>query len=95
MGGGFFEGGNVTPTAEFNIYVDPHAADVVFKSGVPIVMMPLDVTHKALTTAKRIDAFRNARHAGSASPSPKCSNSSNVSTSRNTAPTAGRCTTLA
>lgn len=58
MGGGFFEGGNVTPTAEFNIYVDPHAADVVFKSGIPIVMMPLDVTHKALTTAKRTQAFR-------------------------------------
>ena len=52
MGGGFFEGGNVTPTAEFNIYVDPHAADVVFKSGIPIVMMPLDVTHKALTTSQ-------------------------------------------
>jgi purine nucleosidase len=59
MGGGFFEGGNVTPTAEFNIYVDPHAADVVFRSGVSIVAMPLDVTHKALTTAKRIAAFRN------------------------------------
>ncbi|HEU4986340.1 MAG TPA: nucleoside hydrolase [Rhizobiaceae bacterium] len=58
MGGGFFEGGNVTPAAEFNIYVDPHAADVVFRSGVPIVMMPLDVTHKALTTAVRVDAFR-------------------------------------
>ncbi|MER8808837.1 nucleoside hydrolase [Mesorhizobium australicum] len=58
MGGGFFEGGNVTPTAEFNIYVDPHAADVVFRSGIPIVMMPLDVTHKALTTSKRIEAFR-------------------------------------
>ncbi len=47
-----------TPTAEFNIYVDPHAADVVFRSGVPIVMMPLDVTHKALTTSKRVAAFR-------------------------------------
>jgi purine nucleosidase len=58
MGGGFFEGGNVAPTAEFNIYVDPHAADVVLKSGIPIVMMPLDVTHKALTTAKRTRAFR-------------------------------------
>ncbi|RUU92510.1 nucleoside hydrolase [Mesorhizobium sp. M7A.F.Ca.MR.176.00.0.0] len=58
MGGGFFEGGNVTPTAEFNIYVDPQAADVVFKSGIPIVMMPLDVTHKALTTAKRTQTFR-------------------------------------
>ncbi|MET0940692.1 MAG: nucleoside hydrolase [Mesorhizobium sp.] len=58
MGGGFFEGGNVTPAAEFNIYVDPQAADVVFRAGVPIVMMPLDVTHKALTSAKRIAAFR-------------------------------------
>lgn len=58
MGGGFFEGGNVTPAAEFNIYVDPHAAEVVFGSGVPIAMMPLDVTHKALTTAKRVAAFR-------------------------------------
>ena len=59
MGGGFFEGGNVTPAAEFNIYVDPHAADIVLKSGVPVVMMPLDVTHKALTTAKRTAAIRN------------------------------------
>jgi purine nucleosidase len=59
MGGGFFEGGNVTPAAEFNIYVDPQAADVVFRAGVPIVMMPLDVTHKALTSAKRVAAFRN------------------------------------
>ena len=58
MGGGFFEGGNLTPVAEFNIAVDPHAADVVLKSGIPVVMVPLDCTHKALTTAKRIDAFR-------------------------------------
>ncbi|MHA6687862.1 nucleoside hydrolase [Mesorhizobium sp. A556] len=59
MGGGFFEGGNVTPAAEFNIYVDPHAADIVLKSGVPIVMMPLDVTHKALTSAARTASIRN------------------------------------
>ena len=58
MGGGYFEAGNVTPAAEFNIYVDPHAADIVFRAGVPIVMMPLDVTHKALTTRKRVDRFR-------------------------------------
>ncbi|HWK68486.1 MAG TPA: nucleoside hydrolase [Rhizobiaceae bacterium] len=58
MGGGFFEGGNITPAAEFNIYVDPHAADVVLKAGIPTVMMPLDVTHKALTTARRVAAFR-------------------------------------
>lgn len=59
MGGGFFEGGNVTPTAEFNIYVDPHAADVVLRSGAPVVMMPLDVTHRALTTRSRIAAIRD------------------------------------
>lgn len=58
MGGGYFEQGNVTPSAEFNIYVDPHAADVVFQSGIPIVMMPLDVTHKALTLPERVEAFR-------------------------------------
>lgn len=58
MGGGYFEQGNVTPSAEFNIYVDPQAADVVFRSGVPIVMMPLDVTHKALTTNARVAAIR-------------------------------------
>ncbi|QDG94483.1 nucleoside hydrolase (plasmid) [Rhizobium sp. NIBRBAC000502774] len=59
MGGGCFEGGNITPSAEFNIYVDPHAADIVMRSGVPIVMMPLDVTHKTITTAQRIAAIRS------------------------------------
>ena len=54
MGGGFFEGGNITPAAEFNIYVDPEAADLVFRSGVPIVMMPLDVTHQLLTRKERV-----------------------------------------
>jgi inosine-uridine nucleoside N-ribohydrolase len=58
MGGGFFEGGNTTPSAEFNIYVDPQAAATVFRSGVPIVMIPLDCTHKALTTRERVAAMR-------------------------------------
>ncbi|MCG6556675.1 nucleoside hydrolase [Ruegeria sp. 1NDH52C] len=58
MGGAYFEVGNITPAAEFNIYVDPEAADIVFKSGAPIVAMPLDVTHKALVTKARNDAFR-------------------------------------
>lgn len=58
MGGAYFEVGNITPTAEFNIYVDPQAADIVFKSGVDIVVMPLDVTHKALVTSERNTAFR-------------------------------------
>ena len=59
MGGAYFEVGNVTPAAEFNIYVDPQAAQIVFGSGVPLVVMPLDVTHKALTTRARVEAFRN------------------------------------
>jgi len=58
MGGAYFEVGNITPTAEFNIYVDPHAARAVFSSGVPITVMPLDVTHKALVTKRQNDAFR-------------------------------------
>ncbi len=58
MGGAYFEVGNITPAAEFNIYVDPQAADIVFKSGIDIVVMPLDVTHKALVTQSRNDAFR-------------------------------------
>ena len=58
MGGGFFEGGNITPAAEFNIYVDPEAAAVVFKSGIEIVMMPLDVTHKVLTLKSRVARLR-------------------------------------
>ncbi|MEO0931342.1 MAG: nucleoside hydrolase [Pseudomonadota bacterium] len=59
MGGAYFEVGNITPTAEFNIYVDPEAAKIVFAAGVPLTVMPLDVTHKALTTKPRIDAFRS------------------------------------
>ena len=58
MGGAYFEVGNITPAAEFNIYVDPEAAAEVFSAGVPLVVMPLDVTHKALTTQARVDAFR-------------------------------------
>ena len=58
MGGAYFEVGNITPAAEFNIYVDPEAADIVFKSGVDLVVMPLDVTHKVLTKKARVAAFR-------------------------------------
>ncbi len=58
MGGAYFEVGNYTPAAEFNIYVDPEAAADVFGSGVPLVVMPLDVTHKALVTKPRNDAIR-------------------------------------
>ena len=57
MGGGYFVGGNVTPAAEFNVYVDPHAADGMYRSGIPIVAMPLDVTHKALMRREWIDSI--------------------------------------
>ncbi len=58
MGGAYFEVGNVTPAAEFNIYVDPEAAEIVFGSGVELIVMPLDMTHKALVTQPRVEAFR-------------------------------------
>jgi purine nucleosidase len=58
MGGGLFEGGNVTPAAEFNIYVDPEAADIVFTSGVPITQVPLDLSHRMLSTSARVERFR-------------------------------------
>lgn len=57
MGGAQTEGGNSSPVAEFNIFVDPHAADVVLKSGVEVVMFPLDVTHQVLTSRVRMDAI--------------------------------------
>ena len=57
MGGAYFEVGNITPAAEFNIYVDPEAAKLVFASGVPLVVMPLDVTHKALTSRAWVDGM--------------------------------------
>ena len=58
MGGAYFEVGNITPTAEFNIYVDPEAAAEVFRCGAPITVLPLDATHKALVTRERNAAFR-------------------------------------
>ena len=58
MGGGFSEGGNITPAAEFNIYVDPEAAKIVFGAGVPMVLMPLDVTHQLLTRKDRVARMR-------------------------------------
>jgi inosine-uridine nucleoside N-ribohydrolase len=55
MGGAILDHGNVTPLAEFNIYVDPHAAHIVFHSGIPITLIPLDVTHKCLFLQKHVD----------------------------------------
>ncbi|MCP1167105.1 nucleoside hydrolase [Limimaricola litoreus] len=64
MGGGFFEGGNITPAAEFNIYVDPEAAKVVFACGRPITVLPLDATHKALTSKAWIAQMRGMGRIG-------------------------------
>ncbi|MCY4136058.1 MAG: nucleoside hydrolase [bacterium] len=58
MGGGFFDGGNTTPTAEFNVFVDPEAAQLVLHCGAPVTMLPLDVTHKALMTDAWINQVR-------------------------------------
>ncbi len=55
MGGAIREGGNMSPLAEFNIYVDPHAAHIVFHSGIPITLIPLDVTHKCILKQEHID----------------------------------------
>ncbi|ATU73018.1 hypothetical protein SXCC_02389 [Gluconacetobacter sp. SXCC-1] len=54
MGCAFSEVGNITPTGEFNIYVDPHAAEMVFRSGIKLVVFPLDVTHQLHTSAARL-----------------------------------------
>ncbi len=59
MGGAILEYGNMTPQAEFNIYVDPHAAHIVFHSGIPITLIPLDVTHKCLLKQKHVDRLMN------------------------------------
>ena len=57
-GGACFELGNVTPAAEFNMHLDPHAAAIVFDSGIPITMIPLDVTHQLVSTPARLAALR-------------------------------------
>ncbi|HEX5378574.1 MAG TPA: nucleoside hydrolase [Phenylobacterium sp.] len=58
MGGARREGGNITASAEFNIYADPHAAQVVASSGCELVMMGLDVTHQVRATPERIGRLR-------------------------------------
>jgi purine nucleosidase len=59
MGGAMREGGNYSPSAEFNILVDPHAADIVFRCGRPITAMGLDVTHQVLSTRERVARIGN------------------------------------
>ncbi|MEQ8699142.1 MAG: nucleoside hydrolase, partial [Bauldia litoralis] len=57
MAGAYFEVGNITPAAEFNVYVDPEAADIVLSAGIPVTIIPLDVTHGVLSFQHRLDAF--------------------------------------
>lgn len=58
MGGADSEGGNITPHAEFNVFADPHAAAAVFRSGVPVRVLNLDVTHQIRTSDAQIDRVR-------------------------------------
>ena len=64
MGGSWLAGGNITPVAEANIYNDPEAAEIVFKSGLPIVMVGLDVTHKVFLSQKDIDKLSSLNNSG-------------------------------
>ena len=59
MGGAGFEPGNITPAAEFNIYVDPHAAKSLFQSDIEIFMFGLDVTHQMIITPSRLKAIKS------------------------------------
>ncbi len=62
--GGSTGAGNWTPSAEFNIHVDPEAAKVVFQSGVPLTMIGLDVTHKALVYPDEVERMRASGRVG-------------------------------
>ena len=55
MGGAINESGNMTPQAEFNIFFDPHAAHIVFHSGMPMTLVPLDVTYKTILRQTELD----------------------------------------
>jgi inosine-uridine nucleoside N-ribohydrolase len=55
MGAAIRQQGNTTPLAEFNVYVDPHASHIVYHSGVPITLVPLDVTYQCILTPQDVE----------------------------------------
>ncbi len=55
MGGAIRHQGNTTPLAEFNVFVDPHAAHIVYHSGIPITLVPLDVTYQCILTPEDVE----------------------------------------
>src|SRR5207244_3341918 len=62
MMGGSLSGGNITPAAEFNIYVDPEAARIVFQSGIPITMVGLDVTRNTALTETHVQKLESGQN---------------------------------
>ncbi len=93
--GGAMGLGNWTPAAEFNIYVDPEAAEIVFQSGIPVVMAGLDVTHKAQIHAADIERFRDIGNQFRRSWLNYSTSSLNITKTKNGDLSARRCTTRA
>jgi inosine-uridine nucleoside N-ribohydrolase len=63
MGGAFLEPGNTGPVAEFNIFVDPEAAQIVCDSGLPLRWIPVDVTHRCLLQRDQVEGLPEGRRA--------------------------------